>query len=155
MFMKEYLEKHKEKHIAFFLSEKMLMRTLLFLLICSASTLMNAQTTKNIRGAVSEKNGEPVIGASISVSRKYEKPKTYQPLPTYRKNWKNPRMTDKVEFTYSDGLSALGNKTPWTTQKKMVRSNLCSRNRPWSPILHVVVVVVVHNAIKSICIRDV
>jgi TonB-linked SusC/RagA family outer membrane protein len=30
--------------------------------------VINAQTTKNIRGTVSEKNGEPVIGASVSVS---------------------------------------------------------------------------------------
>lgn len=66
--MKDYLEKHKKKHVIFFLRKKMLMRTLLFLLICSTSILINAQTTKNIRGIVSEKNGEPVIGASVSIS---------------------------------------------------------------------------------------
>ncbi|GHT61714.1 SusC/RagA family TonB-linked outer membrane protein [Bacteroidia bacterium] len=61
-----FIEKHKEKDKIFFV-KKRLMRVILFLLACLTVIEINAQTTKVIKGNITGKDGDAIIGASVTI----------------------------------------------------------------------------------------
>ncbi|MDR1863939.1 MAG: TonB-dependent receptor [Bacteroidales bacterium] len=63
-----YTEKHREKNTSLRLQKKKLATTLFFWIAFLTAIQLNAQTAKVIKGNISERNGESVIGASVGIS---------------------------------------------------------------------------------------
>jgi len=64
----QLLKRCKEKGISFFLRKEALLRAAMLLLICFISISNgNAQTTKTIRGTVTDTSGESIIGARVVI----------------------------------------------------------------------------------------